>query len=131
MAGHISEERASLRLLCTNSSSKDTFMLMEGRTGLSNFSLVSTLTTRTSMLLGNIFNSPLIRTSFMIPKRVCVFAAVGKRKIFSSYLAEISFTSSKKGLEFSRLNAEISLFGTKRWEKRKKKKKDRLNKREA
>lgn len=43
----------------------------------------------------NIFNPPLIGTSFMIPRSVCVFAAVGEvGTFFASYLAEISFTSS-------------------------------------
>lgn len=55
----------------------------------------------------------------MVLKSICVFAAVVEEgTFFPSYLAEISFTSSKKGLEFSRLTAEISLFGTKRREKK-------------
>ena len=71
------------------------FTWTENRTGLYIFTSVSTLKKRTYMVFSvNIFNLPLIGMSFMIPKSVYVFAAVGEvGTFFASYLAEMFFTS--------------------------------------
>lgn len=44
---------------------------------------------------------------------LCFCSCRGSKNVFPPYLAEISFTGSKKSLEFSRLSTEISLLGTK------------------
>lgn len=75
------------------------------------------------MYVYNIFNSPHYQRQPCDSKECLYFCGFREGGTFlSSYLAEISFTGGKKGLEFSRLAVEISLFGTKR------RKKSRLDK---
>lgn len=105
---HASEDETEgiLKVLCKSPFQQDVAIPAETRTG-----------SRLHIVLhteGEYIYISLLDQTLLVTLSVAAFAAVAKWRLFSFLSWCGFFRSKKKGSEFSRLNAEMPLFGTKR-----------------